>query len=113
MNPHIDPVYWWLTFATLPLWLAAIWCNVVAVHGGVLETVKLRAATAMLACIYFVANVVLLFSNINPATWSDLLRGIGVLAVPIVWVLPARMSVRMALKIREADSRLVDRHGPH
>jgi hypothetical protein len=56
---------------------------------------------------------VLLFSNINPATWSDLLRGIGVLAVPIVWVLPARMSVRMASKIREADSRLVDRHGPH
>jgi hypothetical protein len=111
MNPHIDPVYWWLTASTLPLWLAAIWCNVVAVHGGVLEAVKLRAATAMLAVIYFVATVVLLFSDINPAAWSDALRGLQWLTLPIVWVAPAHMSVRMATKIREADTRLVDRHG--
>jgi hypothetical protein len=111
MNPHIDPVYWWLTFATLPLWLAAVWCNVDAVRHGVLEAVKVRAATAALALIYFVANVVLLFSHVNPATWSDLLRGVGTLAIPIVWVAPARMSVRIGAKIRDADARLVERHG--
>lgn len=111
MNPHIDPVYWWLTASTLPLWLVAIWSNVVAVHGGVLESVKTRAATAALACIYFVATVVLLFSTINPADWSDLLRGLQWLTLPIVWIVPARLSVQMARKIREVDARLVDRHG--
>ena len=111
MNPHIDAVYWWLTAVTLPLWLAAIWCNVAAVRHGVLEAVKLRAATAVLAAIYFVGTTVLLFTDVNPASWSDVLRGVQILSVPIAWVLPARMSVQMARTIREADARLIERHG--
>lgn len=110
MNPHIDPVYWWLTALTLPLWLHALWWNVAATRHGVLETVRMRAATSMLALIYFVGACVLLFSNVNPARWSDVMRGVGVIALPVVWSLPAMLSVRMGDKIRATNKKIIDRH---
>jgi hypothetical protein len=111
VNPHIDPVYWWLTAATVPLWVSAVVWNWRAVRGGVLEGVPLRAATGCLATIYLAANLYLLFSDVAPQAWSDLLRGLGLLAIPIVWELPARFSVRMADRIRAADRR-VEQRGP-
>jgi hypothetical protein len=110
MNPHIEAVYWWLTAATLPLWGLAIFWNVAAAMCGVAEAVKVRAASAALAIVYFAANVVLLFTHVNPARWSDLMRGVAILAIPIVWVIPARLSVKMAQRIRNADLRLRERH---
>lgn len=109
MNPHIDPSYWWVTFATLPMWACAVWWNVVATKHGVVEGVKLRAATATLAIIYLVGNVVLLFSHVDPRAWSDVMRGFQLLSIPIVWTQPARFSVKMADKIRGADRRTRER----
>lgn len=109
INPNIEPTYWWMTFATLPLWGWAIWWNVDATLNGVAEGVKMWAATSVLAIIYFVANCVLLFSTVAPGDWSDVMRGSQLLTIPIVWVLPARMSVRMADKIREADKRVIEK----
>jgi hypothetical protein len=111
LNPHIEPAYWWLTAITVPLWALAVFWNVAAARCGVAEGVRLRAATAALALVYMAANITLLFSTVNPARWSDLLRGVSIAALPVVWIQPARLSVRMARKIREADARLHGRHG--
>ena len=110
INPNIEPAYWWLSALTLPLWALAIWWNADATLNGVVEGVRMRAATTVLAIIYLVANSVLLFSTVKPGAWSDVMRGVQVLTIPIVWVLPARMSVRMAEKIRNADRRVVEKY---
>lgn len=109
INENLEPAYWWLTAISLPLWLRAIWWNVAAAHGGVAELVKLKAATAVLAIIYFVANCVLLFTNIFPGDWSNVMRGFQLLAIPIVWELPGKKSVRLADRIRKTDARLVEK----
>lgn len=109
INPNIEPVYWWLSALTLPLWALAIWWNADATLNGVAEGVRMRAATTVLSIIYLVANCVLLFSTVKPGAWSDVMRGVQLLTIPIVWVLPARMSVRMADKIRDADRRVVEK----
>ena len=109
-NPSIDPVYWWLTALTLPLWLHALVWNVRATRHGVLEGVRMRAATAVLSVVYLVGNAVLLFTDVDPARWSDVMRGFMVLSIPIVWSLPAMLSVRMAHLIRATDAKLVERH---
>lgn len=111
INPNIDdPTYWLLTALTLPLWGWAIRWNIDATLNGVVEGVKMRAATAALAIIYLVANCVLLFSTVSPGAWSDVMRGFQLLTIPIVWVLPARMSVRMADKIRETHRRAIEKY---
>lgn len=110
INPNIEPVYWWLSALTLPMWAWAIWWNADATLNGVVEGVKMRAATTVLSVIYLVSNCVLLFSTVLPSDWSDVMRGFQLLTIPIVWVLPARMSVRMADKIREADKRVVEKY---
>lgn len=110
INPNIEPVYWWLSALTLPLWALAIWWNADATLNGVVEGVRMRAATTVLSIIYLVANCVLLFSTVKPGAWSDVMRGFQLLTIPIVWVLPARMSVRMAEKIRGADRRVVEKY---
>jgi hypothetical protein len=109
INPHIPAEYWWLTFATLPMWACALWWNIAATRTGVFEGMKIRAATAALALVYLAGNCVLLFSHVNPARWSDVMRGFMLLSIPIVWTAPARLSVRMAHRIREADARVVER----
>jgi hypothetical protein len=110
INPNIEPSYWWLTALTLPLWGWAIWWNIDATLRGIVEGVKMRAATSVLSVIYLVANCVLLFSTVSPGAWSDVMRGFQLLTIPIVWVLPARMSVRMADKIRETDRRAIEKY---
>lgn len=107
MNPNIDAGYWWLTAITLPLWVSAVWWNLRAVRHGVAEGVRIRAATAVLAAIYLAGNVTLLFTDVNPAAWS--MRGFMLLSIPIVWELPARLSVRMGDRLRDVSSRTVDR----
>ena len=110
INSNIDPAYWWLTALTLPLWCRAIVWNVRAAHIGVVEGVKIRAATAVLAAIYLTGNLVLLFTDVAPANWSDVMRGFQLLSIPLVWEAPARLSVRMGEKIRETDRKVVDRY---
>lgn len=109
INPNIDAAYWWLTFATVPMWGCALWWNVKAAKLGVVEGVKIRAATSVLALIYLVGQCVLLFSTVNPAAWSDVMRGFQLLSIPIVWTAPARMSVQMADRIRDAAKRAQER----
>lgn len=110
INPNIEPSYWWLTALTLPLWGWATWWNIDATLRGTVEGVKMRAATSVLSVIYLVANSVLLFSTVSPGAWSDVMRGFQLLTIPIVWVLPARMSVRMADKIRETHRRAIEKY---
>lgn len=110
INPNIDPAYWWPTAATLPLWCRALWWNVKASRFGIVEGVRLRTATAALALIYLLANAYLLFSTVSPAAWSDVMRGFQMLTIPIVWELPARLSVRMGDRIREVDRKVVIRY---
>lgn len=110
INPNIDPTYWWLSALTLPLWGWAIWWNIDATLRGVAEGVKMRAAMSVLATIHLVASCVLLFSTVKPGAWSDVMRGFQLLTIPIVWVLPARMSVRMADRIREAHKRVIEKY---
>lgn len=109
INPNIDAAYWWLTFATVPMWGCALWWNIKAVKLGVVEGVRIRAATATLVLIYLVGQCVLLFSTVDPAGWSDVMRGFQLLSIPVVWTAPARMSVQMADRIREAARRAHER----
>lgn len=109
VNENLEATYWWMTALTLPLWLRAIWWNIAAARSGVAELVKLKAATAALALIYFVANCVLLFTDILPGDWSNIMRGFQLLSIPIVWELPGKKSVRLADRIRKTDARLLDR----
>lgn len=108
INPNIEPVYWWLTAATIPMWVCALYWNVCATHQGVTESVKIRAATSVLAAIYLVGNLVLLFTDVPPGGWSDVMRGFMLLSIPIVWTQPAKFSVRMAHRIRKVDVRSRD-----
>ena len=110
MNPNIDTAYWWLTASTVPLWVWAFACNFVAARHGVIEGVKIRAASATLALIYLAATLLLLFSDLDPAGWSDVLRGLQWITIPVVWVAPARWSVRVAERIRETDRKVSDRY---
>jgi hypothetical protein len=106
INRNIDPSFWWLTALTLPLWLAAVGVNIHAARHGIVELARVRAATAMLALIYFVAQCVLLFSTVQTATWSDIMRGVQFVTIPVVWILPAAMSLKMARRVRETDRKL-------
>ena len=110
INHNIDPAYWWLTFATVPMWGCAAYWNFRATRYGVTESVRIRAATAVLALIYLTGNLVLLFTDVLPAGWSDVMRGFQLLSIPIVWTAPARFSVQMADRIREADRRVVEKY---
>lgn len=110
INPNIDPSYWWMTLLALPLWGLAIWWNIDATLRGVAEDVRMRAATATLSVIYLVANCVLLFSTVSPGAWSDVMRGFQLLTIPIVWILPARMSVKTAERIRDTDKRVIEKY---
>ena len=110
VNPNIDPIYWWLTAIALPLWIHAIYWNWRAVRSGVIEGVKLRAATATLAALYLAANCILLFTDISPAAWSDFVRPLMLLSIPIVWAAPAKFSVEMAERIRNADRRAYEKY---
>lgn len=66
----------------------AIYWNVKASKNGVFS--KTMHKVASLAGVYFVAYCILLFSEINPAHWSSIFRGLAVLVWWYVWILPAR-----------------------
>ena len=50
---------------------------------------RLHAVTAMLAILYVAGYLAVLFDLVPILTWSQTFRGVSLIAIPVVWILPA------------------------
>lgn len=50
---------------------------------------RLHAATAALALLYVAGYLSVLAGVVPVATWSQTFRGVSLIAIPVVWILPA------------------------
>jgi hypothetical protein len=73
------------TFACVAFWVASV------------KIKRYRAtnvASALLATLYVVGYFVLLFTNVDQATWSTTLRWLGIASWPLVWAIPPLRLIR-------------------
>ena len=50
---------------------------------------RLHATTALLALVYVAGYVSVLAGAVPVATWSQTFRGVSLIAIPVVWIMPA------------------------
>ena len=100
MNPHLDDATWWLTFGSFVLALVALAANFWAGVVAVVEVRRVYRTVAVLNTVYVAGYVWLLFGHVNPGTWSNWLRPVGIMAWPLVWAYPAFVAVRLSLRLQ-------------
>lgn len=101
MHVTLDLIIVWIN-AGLSL-TAAVVLMLAAFGESMPELRPIRFAGAVLAAIYFGAYIGLaMFWIDSPATWSQYLRPIGLLAWPIIWITPTVIENRTWRKISKA-----------
>lgn len=73
----------------------AFWFNRKAYKSGIPQLRKSAFLTAWLAVLYVAAYLFLILTNADFFAWSGLIRGISIVAWIIVWIQPARVSVKV------------------
>jgi hypothetical protein len=100
-NSHLSTVDVIFRIIALSGIISAIWWNVKAAK-GVPIVAQSKWAVAGLASIYFVLYMVLLFSNISQASWASITGGIAIIQWQVVWVSPAKATLKGATQIGQA-----------
>lgn len=85
--------------------LGSVVVNASAARDGLLRFRVVHAAVASLALCYVALYGWLLLFDPPLQTWSSVGRGLSVTAWPIVWVLPAVVSIRATRELHQAIQR--------
>lgn len=109
MNPNLDGFANVVNVGNAVAALAAVAVNLWAVKTGPPAMARMWASVAALAAVYVAAYTVLVFSDLTPQVWSSYMRGVSLIAWPLVWVQSAvttRQWLRFRRGIEEAGDEL-------
>lgn len=68
---------------------------------------RLHAATAALAACYVAGYLAVLFHLVPVLVWSQFFRGVSLVTIPVVWIMPAATSQRRWAADKAAATELV------
>jgi len=82
--------------------LAAVAINWRASQHGVVRYRIVHAAVAALSGVYAAGYLVLMLGDVSVENWSSVMRGVSIVAWPVVWWWPALTSLRVHRELKEA-----------
>lgn len=113
MNPHLSALDVVLTWVVSCLAATAGVVQLMGRRVSQLQFRTLQASTAALAFAFAAAYQFLLWSDVRPAGYQTLLRGMGLVAWPLVWIGPVWLRLRLVPHVAESilssvEERLAD-----
>lgn len=90
-----------LIFDGIQVAMSAVACglSVWACRSGLLNLRPLHAAVAMLAAVYCAGYLYLIVEQPNVGDWSNVMRGVGLVAWPVAWVSWPILSIRLQSRV--------------
>lgn len=111
-NSHLTSSDIWVGLLNLCGIVYAMYWNYKASKMGLGAIFVTRIRVVAIAFVYFLAYLILLFSNVDPAHWSGTLRYFGILAWIYVWAIPAKAAYEVAHHLGKAlEEKVFERLG--
>lgn len=82
----------------------ALYCNYWASSKGLISMRRTHFLISGLASLYVSAYLILLISDIQFIQWSSVMLGISIIVWPIVWIIPALLSIQVWKRVSELIS---------
>lgn len=112
MNPHLPAYELIVAGVSLALALAAWTLNTFAAYRSGIMWRPWHAAVAILAAVYSAGYAWLLFSDVDPAIWSGILRNAGLITWPVVWITPAILARQQVQEVHRRLREYVEKDEP-
>ena len=90
----------------LPAVVAAMVMSVVAMRRGIHDWMPFHAAVGALATVYLVGYGWLLCTDVDRATWSEVMVGVGFVTWPVTWLVPTFMSIHTQKSVDRLKARV-------
>lgn len=93
MNPNLSTPALWIAGFTTVLIVIVVVRQIAAARHGLLAFTKVHTAKALLAGIYLIGFLVLLFTDVRQGPWSAALLPVGMAAWVVAWWIDAEVSI--------------------
>lgn len=103
---------------TLPLHVVALFNALGAAAAGGAQVYAWRHGVRLfrwyhlsafvLAVVYLAGYLWLALTDVDPAHWSAVMRWLGIVSWPLVWIVPAALSATLAREVRRQAERICE-----